>query len=329
MNDPDSVISGRLVPRRAASARDVDQARWNEEDAREIAVGIWLTSKTSLHTRDAYRRDIHRWFAWCDLDGVPVIAPSRSDVDNWREDMDASPATISRRLSAVSSFYLYWMIEGVVKRNPAEHATRPRVSTKPTSIRLTRQDAATLLRYVDSAPDKRIAVIVRLLAETGMRVSELCGAKVTDLSLSGGHRLLTVTRKGGEKQQLPIAPGTWARVTDYLGGREEGWLIETARTERRESDGRMDRSYVRQLLRRVSREAGLPKAVWQRMHPHVLRHSAATLLANDGVPVHDIQALLGHADLRTTQRYIDHAEDHDTSPVYKLAALFAKSKAES
>jgi len=63
--------------------------------------------------------------------------------------------------------------------------------------------------------------------------------------------------------------------------------------------------------------------VCERMHPHVLRHSAATILAEDGMPVHEIQELLGHADLRTTQRYIHHAESLDASPVYRLAALIS------
>jgi integrase/recombinase XerC len=59
------------------------------------------------------------------------------------------------------------------------------------------------------------------------------------------------------------------------------------------------------------------------MHPHVLRHSVATLLAADGVPVHEIQNLLGHASLQTTQRYIHHAESLDASPAYRMAALLS------
>ena len=83
----------------------------------------------------------------------------------------------------------------------------------------------------------------------------------------------------------------------------------------------MGRGYVRRLLRRVAADAGLPPEVVERMHPHVLRHSATTLLAEDGVPLHEIQLLLGHADLRTTQRYIHHAQSLDASPVYRLARM--------
>lgn len=319
-------IDGRIITSR--SVRDVDASRWSEADARDLAVEIWLTSKPSPHSREAYRRDITGWFAWCDLNDIPVRDARRADVDEWRDLLTSrseSPATIKRRMCAVSSFYDYWLAEEIVSRNPAKRAKRPKVSGKPTSTALTRDQAAALIAHVNGLADLRPGVIVRLLAETGMRVSELCNARVADIGMTDGHHTLTITRKGGEDQALPIAGSTYERVLAYLDGRRDGWLIEVKRTERRRiSDGRMDRSYVRALLRRISRQAGLPDEVHERMHPHVLRHSAATILAAAGVPPHEIQKLLGHADLRSTQRYIQHSKDLAASPVYRLAGLLAQ-----
>jgi integrase/recombinase XerD len=321
------VFAGTVVPRPAGtSVRDVDASRWDDGDARELAVDIWLTAHKSPHTREAYRRDITGWFAWCDGTATPVRDARRADVDGWRDMLSArpeSPATVARRLCAVSSFYDYYVAEEIVARNPAKRAQRPAVSTAPSSIALTRAQAATLLAHVNDLADQRAGIIVRFLAETGMRVSELCGARVADIGMTGGHHILKITRKGGLTQDLPIAGGTYGRVIAYLDGRRDGWILYVQPTERRKSDGRMDRSYVRRLLRRIAREAGLPEAVWEHMHPHVLRHSAATLLAADNVPPTEIQALLGHADLRTTQRYIHHAGDLDTSLVYRMAGLIA------
>jgi len=150
------------------------------------------------------------------------------------------------------------------------------------------------------------------------------GARPADVGQSGGNHTLTVVREGGDAQVLAIAGGTYGRIIDYLGGRRDGWLLEVKRTERRAGDGQMDRSYVRQLLRRLAREAGLPAEVGERMHPHVLRHSAVTLLAADGVPPHEIAALLGHTNLSTTQRYIHHSRSLDASPVHRLAQLLAR-----
>jgi site-specific recombinase XerD len=307
-----------------ASARDVRARDWDGDAAWTVAVEIWLRSVRSQHSRAAYRRDIALWRTWCDEAAVPLDDARRGDVDAWRDELDGAAATIARRMSAVSSFYRYWLEEDVVARNPAHGASRPAVSKAPGSISLTRRQAADLLAYLDSLADPRPGVIFRLLAETGMRISELTGARITDMSMSGGHHILTVTRKGGIIAILPVASTTYDRVTVYLAGRAEGYILMVKRTERRQGDGQMDRSYVRQLLRRTAREAGLPPEVWQRMHPHVLRHSAATLLAADGVPIHEIQQLLGHADIRTTQRYIHHAESLDASPVYRMAQLLAR-----
>lgn len=320
------VVAGTIV---RASVRDVDAAQWDRPDMRKQAVKIWLDAQRSEHTKAAYRRDIAKWFRWCDEADVPVADARRADVDLWRNELTAdseSPATIARRLSSVSSFYDYWLTEDIVARNPAKRAKRPKVSIEPVSIALTRRQAADLLAYVNSTSDQRTGIIVRLLAQTGMRVSELCNARAEDLGMSGGHHTLTITRKGGERQALPIGGDTCERIMDYLDGRTAGWILEVRRTERRGAgnDGCMDRSYVRVLLRRISREAGLPPEVCERMHPHVMRHSAATLLAADNVPPHEIQQMLGHADLRTTQRYIHHAKSLDASPVYRLTQLLAE-----
>lgn len=324
------VLAGAIVARPPGlSVRDIDAAYWDQDAAWDAAVQIWLKSVTSQHSRDAYLGDISLWHDWCDDGDIPLDDARRADVEGWRDHLYARPektATVARRLSAVSSFYRYWLDEDVVARNPVAKATRPKVSRKPGSISLTRIQAGALIAYVDSLADPRPAVIVRLLAETGMRVSELTGAQVGDILLTGGHHVLSITRKGKDEPEfMPIALTTYDRIMAYLGGRENGYLLYVTRTERRAGDGQMDRSYVRQLLRRMAREAKLPKEVWQRMHPHVLRHSAATLLAAAGVPIHEIQRLLGHASIETTQRYIHHQEGLDASPVYTMAALLTRS----
>jgi integrase/recombinase XerD len=331
MTETEPVIAGTVVSRPSRSVRDVDPSRWDELAGRQLAVGIWLDAQRSVHTRDAYRRDIGRWMDWCDEHAVPVSDARRGDVDSWRKEIAAglSPASVARRLSAVSSFYAYWASEDVVARNPAANAKRPAVSAKPVSIYLSKPQAAQLLTYVDGLADQRPGVIYRLLAQTGMRVGELTAVTVPDLAMSGGHHILSVTRKGGKKEQMVIVPATWQRVMDYLDGQTEGYILHVARTERRLGDGQMDRSYVRQLLRRIARQAGLPSEVWQKMHPHVLRHSVATLLAADGVPVPEIQEFLGHASLQTTQRYIHHAKSLDASPGYRMQEILAARDSEA
>ena len=325
MTDLEPVLAGTIVARPVPlSVRDVDPAKWADPEWLLLAVDIWLDAQLSNHTKAAYRREFGYWIEWCTENGVPAADPRGPDVDAWRKTFAGlSPATVNRRLSTVSSFYGYWTEEDVLARNPVANVKRPKVSPKPVSIYLSKPQATTLVRYTDSLDDPRPGVICRLLAQTGMRVGELTAATVPDLTMSGGHHIIEITRKGGNRQKLVIVPGTYQRAMDYLDGRTAGYILAVARTERRAADGQMDRSYVRQLLRRVAREAGLPEAVWQRMHPHVLRHSVATLLAADKVPVHEIQEFLGHASLQTTQRYIHHAQELDDSPAYRMQKILA------
>lgn len=319
-------LAGTVVPAgRPLSVREVRAADWDQDTAWDAAVGIWLRSVTSQHSRDAYHRDITLWRGWCDENAVPLDDARRADVEHWRDELTGSPSTIARRVSAVSSFYRYWLAEDVVTRNPAQNATRPKLSAKPGSIALSLGQANTLLAYVDTLTDPRPAVITRLLAETGMRVGELCGARAADIAQVGNHHVLLIVRKGSEDPQpLPLATRTHGRVMAYLDGRREGYLLHVRATERRQGDGRMDRGYVRTLLRRLSREAGLPEHVWSKMHPHVLRHSAASIMHADHVEVPEIQRVLGHASIETTMRYIHLAEGLDNSPVYRLASLLSR-----
>lgn len=306
----------------------VAEVRW-EDVGRKLAVDRWVNASPSDNTRAAYRGDIGRWFAWCDLYGIPLEGARRWDVDAYRDEMaddDPTPktATVRRRLAAVSSFYRYWVREDLLPRNPAEHAGRPKALKEPGSIALTRAQARQLLVYAEQLPDIRAAVIVRLFLETGMRVSELCGATVADLGYSGGHRTLTITRKGGLRATLPLAPGLAHGIDVYLQGRASGPLLATSGCQR--EDGQpwhLARKYVRELLRRLAVEAGLPPEVCERMHPHVLRHTVATLLDEEGLTIQETQRLLGHADPRTTELYIEHRRGLDSSPVYVLGRLLS------
>jgi integrase/recombinase XerD len=325
--DPVPLTGEVITATRPGSVREVDPSSWHEPAARNAALRFWLQSFQSVHTRDAYWRDIGGWFAYCDVHHVPVNDPGRNDVDGWRDELNAAgraASTIRRRLAAVSSFYAYWLDEGVVERNPAANARRPARPRGPSSITLTAQQARQLLGYVDGLADTRPSVIVRLLAETGMRVSELTGARVEDLAMDDGHHILWVTRSGGKQQALPVTSTTRQRIKVFLDGRTVGYIVQ-ARQPRREStsDGQLSRWYIWELLRRVAREAGLPDEIVSNLHPHVFRASCATIAATAGEPLIEIQRLLGHADPRTTSGYVGRTRGLAASPTYKIAALIA------
>jgi integrase len=166
---------------------------------------------------------------------------------------------------------------------------------------------------------KRAHALAALMLTTGARVSEVLAADVDDLGHTGGHRVLTVTRKGGRKQNLPIAPWVGRVVDEWLDGRIEGPLFATS--ARAGGHGRLDQPAAFRLIRKLAAAAGLPNA--EQLHPHSLRHSAITGALEEGASLRDVQAMAGHADPRTTERYDRMRGRLDASPVYALAAALA------
>jgi integrase/recombinase XerD len=285
-------------------------------DAAERVAAAFLLSHRG-QTRHAYARDLTDFFDWCARHGVAVLAARRPHLDAYVEGLragGAKPATVARRLSAVSGLYQYAVDEGLVDRSPAARVRRPRVGDNVQSTGLSAAEAHALLTAAD-ADGARSALVTQLLLLCGLRVSEVCSARVEDLGYERGHRVLTVTRKNGHRQKMVLAPRTAATLDTYLAGRSAGALVATA-------TGRaMDRHAVWRLLRRLARRS-LPHLA-DRLHPHDLRHACATLALDAGAALRDVQDLLGHADPRTTRRYDRARHTLDRSPTYALATLLA------
>ncbi len=138
---------------------------------------------------------------------------------------------------------------------------------------------------------------------------------MTDLAVARGHRVLAVTRKGGARRQLVLAPAAAGALDRYLAGRTTGPLFVTA-TGRRWTAGE---AFL--TVRRLARGAGIANSA--KITPHSLRHTFVTLAREAGVPLEDVQDAVGHADPRTTRRYDRARHNLDRSPAYALGAFLA------
>ena len=290
-------------------------------DALDRLTAGWLVGFKSLHTRAAYGRDLSTWLAFCASVDLEPLRARRSHVDAWARTLElggASPATVSRRLAALSSWYSWLVAEGIVASSPLAHVRRPKVSDESSTLGPDRDEARALLGAAEAISPK-YAALVSLLLLNGLRVSEVVGADVEDLDTERGHRVLRVTRKGGRRAIVALAPRTSAALDAHLNGRTSGPLFCGEQRGRRET-GRLTSAGASYIVRRVAERAGITK----RLSPHSLRHGFVTLTLEAGVPLTDVQDAAGHADPRTTRRYDRARHRLDAAPTYALAAALSE-----
>lgn len=267
-------------------------------------------------TRSAYQSDLRAFFTWCSAHDLNPLAASRAHVDAFARqcgEIDGlSSATVARRLSALAGYYRYALSEDLVDRSPVEHVKRPKVGSETTSTGLDRDELHELLA-VASADGPRTQALVLLLALNGLRVSEALSTNVQDLATERGHHVVKITRKGGKRQTVPLAPRTAEAISTLIAERTSGPIFST-------STGKpMDRPAVWRTLRRLARQAVPAKA--GSIHPHDLRHAFVTLSLDTGASLRDVQDAAGHADPRTTRRYDRARYNLDKHPTYALAGI--------
>jgi site-specific recombinase XerD len=282
----------------------------------------WLENRRlSEHTRDAYRRDVTSWLAWCTERGLDPLAASFLDVNAYARALEARPmaaATVARKLSGLSSWYAFLVKLGAVTANPVGGADRPHVDRDHSAtVGLTPQEVDALLTAADrqdgpAAPRHR--AVLTLLADLGLRVGELVSLNLADIGWERGHRTVRFLGKGGRPRRRVLTPGAAATLDEYLRlrGTGQGPLFATA------TGARLDRHAVFRLVRRLATEAGIAGA--DKMSPHSLRHAFATTARAEGVPLEDVQDAMGHADPRTTRRYDRDRHNLDRDPAYTIAA---------
>jgi site-specific recombinase XerD len=292
-----------------------------------VIAARFLTGYTG-HTRAAYRRDLAHYFTWCADHGVPVLDASRATVDAYARHLTEqphgprhaplSPATVARRLTTLSGLYTYAVSEDAITRSPVAHVRRPRLGQDSPTLGLDRDEARRLLAAA-RAHSTRASALVTLLLHGGLRISEALGADATDLTTLRGHRVLTITRKGGARRHVVLNAAVCDALDTYLAGRDTGPLFATR--PRDGVCGRFNRSEAWRLVRRVAADAGLAGAA--HLSPHSLRHTFVTLAREAGVPLEDVQDAAGHADPRTTRRYDRGRHNLDRSPAHALGTFLS------
>ncbi|GAA2352131.1 tyrosine recombinase XerC [Saccharopolyspora halophila] len=280
-------------------------------------IASWLGSfSESADTRGAYGRDLREYLDWCtrrELDPLTVRLP---EVQMYAAELAASanprtgkpPAasTRARKIAAVSSFYTYLVRAGVIDANPARDAARPRYDRKhsPTAS-VTAEQAGEILagsrdyRHRTLGP-QAATLVMALLIDLGLRVSELCGADLADLGQREGMRVLTVRMKGGKVRTRPIPRGLHGVLDAYLQQRPD---CDTPALVVTRDGRRINRHQVYRLVQTMAAQAGV--AMPHRITPHSMRHTFNTIARQHGAALEDRRDALGHSSAAITQLY-DH-----------------------
>ena len=266
---------------------------------------VWLADGLSRNTLESYRRDVTQFAAWLAAQGEGgLLAAGPGHLHRhlaWRvQARKASPRTTGRLVSALKRFYRFALQEGLRRDDPSADIEAPRI---PRSLpkSLSEAEVEALLAAPDTGTDLglRDKAMLETLYASGLRVSELVGLKVLQVSLDMG--VVRVLGKGAKERLTPLGEEALDWIQRYqklarpaiLGARKSDALFVTAR------GAPMTRQAFWGLVKRYAARAQIRSAI----SPHTLRHAFATHLINHGADLRVVQLLLGHADISTTQIY--------------------------
>jgi integrase/recombinase XerD len=258
----------------------------------------------AANTVEAYGRDLRRYVEHLAALGVSDWgAVGRAEIQAHLSELvrvGLSSRSQARALSAIRSLHALLAAERLVSVNAADEIDSPRPGRRLPEL-LSRDEIDRLLAGPDvrRPAGRRDRAMLELLYATGLRVSELVGLELNDVDLE--TRMLVARGKGSKERIVPIGAPAGEAVRAYLDtarsvllrGRRSGDLFVTPR------GGRMTRQGFAKIVDRYARSAGIRR----RISPHKLRHSFATHLLEGGADLRAVQAMLGHADVSTTQIY--------------------------
>jgi len=278
----------------------------------------------SAHTRRAYRSDIEAFEAFVGAERAPESVVTH-DVREWLATLHqgCSAATMGRRLAGIRAFFRFLQREGEVSLDPTAGLSGPKLPKRPPRP-LSVDDCYALAEADPACPaldgsdarmlrqrlfELRDRALVELLYGTGIRVGELVALDVRDLDLHSGE--VRVLGKGSKERVVPLPELARQALDAWLAERRHpGVLGEPLFVSLRARKEPEPRRLGARDVRRVLSKRAVAGSLYDRVHPHRLRHSYATHLLDMGADLREIQELLGHASLSTTQKYTAVSVEH-------------------
>lgn len=269
----------------------------------------------SGNTAVSYLRDIRQFDEWllkCGTSGLADATQQNiSDYIAHLRGNGRSSATMSRCVASLRNFYSYLVSAGFLKESPVRDVHIERGERKLPQI-LTNREVELLLQQPSDSDAKGIRdkAMLEVMYATGLRVSELLGLDIQDVSVDGGF-----VKCGGKRVRfVPMYPGAIHALNRYMHDVRPGMLLVPDENALfvNVSGERMSRQGFWKILKHYQSTAGIEKDIT----PHTLRHSFAVHLLENGADLHSIQEMMGHSDISSTQLYT-HLIDQKLKNVYK------------
>ncbi|MCI8671800.1 MAG: site-specific tyrosine recombinase XerD [Bacilli bacterium] len=259
---------------------------------------LYTEYNTSKNTRNSYAYDLILFAKFFESRDVAFL--KKDDIQEYlRSRKESSAKTRAHYLTTINNFYKYLISENIIKQNPCEGIKMPKLEKK-LPVYLTVEEVDNLLDInTSTAYDLRNKAMLEVLYATGVRVSELCDLQMSNLFLDDG--IIKVFGKGSKERLVPINETAIKYLREYLrfsrdsllGTKDSEYVFISSRHTR------ITRQAFFKFLKKLCEEKGIKKNI----SPHILRHSFATHLINNGADLRIVQELLGHSDIQTTQIY--------------------------
>ena len=255
------------------------------------------------NTIESYKRDVSQYITYLNNSGVEDAAlATRATVLSYLlllKNMGRATSTVSRTLASIRSFYVFLLQSGEAQSDPTTNVEAPHVEKKPPTI-LSTEEVDLLLSQPSASDSKglRDKAMLELLYATGIRVSELINLNVSDISLAPAF----IRTSNGKKERIvPVGHTAVEAMTAYItkarrmlvkSGDEEALFVNC-------SGARLSRQGFWKIIKHYQQSAGIETEIT----PHILRHSFAAHLIENGADLHSVQEMMGYADISSTQVY--------------------------
>ena len=273
--------------------------------------------KVSSNTLQSYKRDLKQFEKYIEEnneDYSKITDEGIKDYISHMQEIGKKPSTISRGLASIRSFYQYEAKNKNIENDPTEGIQSPKIEKRVPSI-LTSNEVALLLEQPQNVDLKGIRdkAMLEFAYATGMRVTEIISLNVEDINLETGY----VTCKNGKKERtVPIGNMSLKALKEYISNARKTMIKdENEKALFVNVNGqRLTRQGFWKIIKYYKEQAHIEKEIT----PHVLRHSFATHLLQNGADLKSIQTMLGHSDILSTQIYMQF-QDETLKNIYKKA----------